>query len=74
MLLAQCCKDAIIEPTLPFISDNFGNQNWHYREAAVMAFGSILEGPDPSTLARLAERAISPLIERISDQHVSRSS
>lgn len=70
MLLAQCCKDSIIEPTLPFISSNFSNADWHYREAAVMAFGSILDGPDPTTLLRLVEQAIGPLIERISDPHV----
>lgn len=71
MLLAQCCRDAIIEPTLPFISGNFNNENWNYREAAVNAFGSILDGPDPSTLLRLVEQAIGPLIERISDSHVA---
>ncbi|KAI6182664.1 Importin N-terminal domain-containing protein [Aphelenchoides bicaudatus] len=46
-------------------------QSWNYREAAVNAFGSILDGPDPATLLRLVEQAIGPLIERISDSHVA---
>ncbi|KAI6178497.1 Importin N-terminal domain-containing protein [Aphelenchoides besseyi] len=71
MLLAQCCRDAIIEPTLPFITSNFHNPDWHYREAAVMAFGSILDGPDPGTLLRLVEQAIGPLIERVKDPHIA---
>ena len=70
LLLAQCCRDAVIEHTLVFITTNFNHENWHYREAAVMALGSILEGPDPNTLGRLVEQAMMPLIERVRDQHV----
>lgn len=53
MLLAQCCGNDIISPTLPFISQNFGNEDWHRREAAVMAFGSILDGHNPLTLLNM---------------------
>lgn len=74
MLLAQCCQDEVIAPTLPFISANFGSEDWHRREAAVMAFGSILDGPNPSTLSDLVKQAIMPLIERVGDSHVSKPS
>ena len=68
--LARCCRDSVIEHTLVFITTNVNHENWHYREAAVMALGSILEGPDPNTLGRLVEQAMMPLIERVRDQHV----
>uniref|UniRef100_A0A1I7S7A1 Importin N-terminal domain-containing protein n=1 Tax=Bursaphelenchus xylophilus TaxID=6326 RepID=A0A1I7S7A1_BURXY len=71
MLLAQCCQDDVIAPTLPFISENFANPDWHRREAAVMAFGSILDGPDPSTLSALVQQAIIPLIDRVCDSHLA---
>lgn len=71
MLLAQCCKGAIVDQILPFISSNFNNDRWNYREAAVMAFGSILDGPDPATLSCLVEQAIGPLIQRVDDPHAS---
>ncbi|CAD5206634.1 unnamed protein product [Bursaphelenchus okinawaensis] len=71
MLMAQCCQDDVISPTLPFISENFSNPDWHRREAAVMAFGSILDGPDPSTLSNLVQQAILPLIERVCDEHLA---
>lgn len=70
MLLAQCCGDAIVDPILPFITQHFGSENWHYREAAIMAFGSILEGPEKNNLLRLVQQAIRPLIGTLSDRHV----
>lgn len=71
MLLAQCCGDAIIDLILPFITQHFTNPDWHYREAAIMAFGSILEGPTKQKLLLLVEQAIQPLIVTLSDTHVN---
>ncbi|KAH7727518.1 importin subunit beta-1 [Aphelenchoides avenae] len=71
MLLAQCCGDAIVDPILPFITQHFGSENWHYREAAIMAFGSILEGPEKSNLLRLVQQAIRPLIATLADNHLA---
>ena len=33
-----------------FIAANIESKQWQNREAAVMAFGSILEGPSPDKL------------------------
>lgn len=70
MFLAQCCKDAIMDAILPFITQNFGSTNWHCREAAIMALGSILEGPSKRNLISLVEQAIPLLIAALSDAHV----
>ena len=35
---------------MDFIAANIDHQKWQHREAAVMAFGSILEGPSPDNL------------------------
>ena len=40
MLMATCCEDDIINFVLPFVKDNIHNQDWKYRDAAVMAFGN----------------------------------
>uniref|UniRef100_A0A915AY70 Importin N-terminal domain-containing protein n=1 Tax=Parascaris univalens TaxID=6257 RepID=A0A915AY70_PARUN len=67
MLLAQCTGDSIVAPILPFIQQHFKNPNWRYREAAIMAFGSILDGPDQKILTELVEQAIGSLIEALGD-------
>lgn len=53
MLLATCCEDDIVPHVLPFIKEHIKNPDWRYRDAAVMAFGSILEGPEPNQLKPL---------------------
>ncbi|KAK0463208.1 armadillo-type protein [Desarmillaria tabescens] len=66
-LLAGAVQDAIVTAVLPFIEGNITSEDWHRREAAVMAFGSVLEGPDPSVLTPLAEQALPTLISMMAD-------
>lgn len=53
MLLATCCEDDVVPHVLPFIKENIKHPDWRYRDASVMAFGSILEGPDLNQLKPL---------------------
>ena len=71
MLLAQCTQDEIVPLILPFIQQHFENNDWHFREAAIMAFGSILDGPSQNVLDQLVGGAIMPLIRTLADPHVS---
>jgi len=66
-LLAQAVDDAIVPVVLPFIETNIKNDDWHLREAAVMVFGSILEGPDPNVLAGLVGQALPIIIGMMAD-------
>lgn len=53
MLLATCCEDDVVPHVLPFIKENIKQSDWRYRDASIMAFGSILEGPDLNQLKPL---------------------
>ncbi|KAK0425425.1 hypothetical protein QR680_009193 [Steinernema hermaphroditum] len=66
MLMAQCTGDDIIVPILPFITQHFMSPDWKYREAAIMAFGSIMEGPQKPKLLELVGQAMDPLIAALS--------
>ncbi|XP_035206788.1 importin subunit beta-1-like isoform X2 [Stegodyphus dumicola] len=70
MLMAACCEDDIVPHVLPFVKNNIKHHDWRYRDAAVMAFGCILEGPDPSNLKPVVEQAMPMLIELMSDESV----
>lgn len=70
-LLAQAVDDAIVPVVLPFIETNIKNEDWHLREAAVMVFGSILEGPDPNVLAGLVSQALPILINMMADPNAA---
>ncbi|OXU27419.1 hypothetical protein TSAR_008605, partial [Trichomalopsis sarcophagae] len=70
MLLASCCEESIVPYVLPFVKDNIKNPDWRYRDAALMAFGSILGGLEPNTLKPLVEQAMPTLIELMYDSSV----
>jgi len=70
MLLATCCEDDIVPHVLPFVKDNIKDADWRHRDAALMAFGSILEGPDSEKLKPLVEQAMPMLIETMKDSSV----
>lgn len=71
MLLSNCCEDEVVPHVLPFINSNIKNENWRYREAALMAFGSILGGLEANTLKPLVEKAMPTLIEAMYDSSVA---
>ncbi|XP_030762652.1 importin subunit beta-like isoform X3 [Sitophilus oryzae] len=70
MLLATCCEDEIVPHVLPFIKDNIKSDNWRFRDASLMAFGSILGGLESNTLKPLVEQAVPTLIELMYDSSV----
>lgn len=70
-LFAQDTGLYVVEPTLQFVAANIGNsQNWKCREAAVMAFGSILDGPEREQLKTLITQALEPILLLIKDQYL----
>ncbi|CAF1138518.1 unnamed protein product [Adineta steineri] len=71
MLLANCAENTIIQYVFPFVSENIKHTNWQHREAAVMAFGSMLEGPDVASIKPIAEQAVPFLIELLRDPNVA---
>ncbi|XP_034938522.1 importin subunit beta-1 isoform X2 [Chelonus insularis] len=70
MLLASCCEEGIVPHVLPFVNENIENPDWRYRDAALMAFGSILGGLEPTTLRPLIEQAMPTLIQLMYDVSV----
>lgn len=49
-LLANVCRDEIVGQVIQFVESHIKHQDWHFRDAAVMAFGSIMEGPSEKYL------------------------
>lgn len=70
MNMANCCENEIMEHVMSFIAANIENKQWQNREAAVMAFGSILEGPSPDKLKPCIDQALPIIIQRLRDESV----
>lgn len=69
-LLAQAVGDGIVTPIIPFVEGHIKSQDWRQREAAVMAFGSILDGPEEKLLLPLVSQALPTIIEMMQDPNL----
>ncbi|KAJ3044887.1 karyopherin beta [Rhizophlyctis rosea] len=68
-LVAGAAEEAIVRPLVPHIERHITSEDWRYREAAVMAFGSIMSGPDPQILVPLVQSALPTLISMMRDSN-----
>jgi len=64
---AVAVGDEIVPLVMPFIQENISQTDWHNREAATFAFGSILEGPNPQNLAPMCDQALQFLLQAMKD-------
>jgi len=71
MLLATCCGDDIVNHCLPFVREHIKHTDWRYRDAALMAFGAILEGPSSGGLQPIVVEAMPLLITLMRDEYVA---
>lgn len=69
-LWAQTVGGVIVPPVLQFVEKNLRAEDWHYRDAAVSAFGAIMEGPDEKVLDPLVKQALPVLIGMMEDAHI----
>ena len=69
-LYAQAVGGDIIQTVLGFVELNLRHADWHWRDAAVSAFGAIMEGPDEKMLDPLIKQALPVLIAMMEDSVV----
>ncbi|KAF1731137.1 Importin subunit beta-1 [Beauveria bassiana] len=67
-LYSQAVRATIIAPVLQFVETNLRADDWHNRDAAVSAFGAIMEGPDEKVLDPIVKQALPILITMMDDQ------
>lgn len=66
-LWSQAVGNNIVNPVIQFVDGNIRSENWHLRDAAVSAFGAIMEGPDDKMLDGLVKQALPLLIGMMED-------
>ncbi|CCH62081.1 hypothetical protein TBLA_0G01350 [Henningerozyma blattae CBS 6284] len=66
-LFAQNCGNNILEPVLEFVENNITSENWRNREAAVMSFGSILDGPAKDQKVYYVHQALPAILNLMDD-------
>ena len=66
-LYAQTIGGEIVQPVIGFVELNLRHNDWHMRDAAVSAFGAIMEGPDEKMLQPLIKQGLPVLIGMMED-------
>eukprot|EP01041_Mallomonas_annulata_P000250 gene250-463_t len=66
--IAQTITDQIVDLVLDFVRQNIISTEWRLKEAAIMAFGSIMNGPSQEKLTPIVASALPVLISCLSDQ------
>lgn len=69
-LYAQCVQGDVMQPVLTFVEENIRSQDWRRRDAAVAAFGAIMDGPDPKVLEPLIKQALGVLVAMMEDESI----
>ncbi|KAE8142618.1 armadillo-type protein [Aspergillus pseudotamarii] len=69
-LYASCVQGEVIQPVLSFVEENIRNEDWRRRDAAVAAFGAIMDGPDPKVLEPLVKQALGVLVGMMEDSSI----
>lgn len=70
-LCSQALKNDIVPVVLQFVKENFQSPLWNKREAAVLAYGYIMEGPDADTLRMLVRESFNRLCEVLDDHSIA---
>ncbi|AEO65060.1 uncharacterized protein THITE_2111635 [Thermothielavioides terrestris NRRL 8126] len=69
-LYAQAVGAAIIPPVIQFVEANLRHEDWHNRDAAVSAFGAIMDGPEEKVLEPIVKSGMQPLIGMMEDPSI----
>jgi importin subunit beta-1 len=70
-LVSAVAKDDVVPLVMPFVNANVSKESWREREAATYAYGSIMEGPDPSNLVATASEAVPYMLSLLKDSNAS---
>lgn len=63
-------ESLIVPIVMPFVERNITDANWRQRDAAIVAFSSILEGPATNVIGGFVSQAIPVLLGAFNDAHV----
>lgn len=69
-LMAVIVGDELVSVVLPFVQQHIQSDQWNYKEAGTMAFGSIMEGPSVEAIGPYVEQSIPVLLAAMADSHV----
>ena len=69
-LFSQCTHGNIAQMVLRFVEQLLPDPDWHKRDAAVSAFGAIMDGPDEKMLENMVKQGLPLVLQKMQDEDV----
>ena len=69
-LFAQSTRGEIIQQVLRYVETLLNDSDWHKRDAAVSAFGAIMDGPEDKTLENVIKQGLPLVLEKMRDENI----
>ena len=70
-LISLTVKDPVVDHVMPYITQNVQQADWRKRDAAIMAFGNVLDGPeDTQKMATIVQQAMQLLVASLVDPNI----
>jgi importin subunit beta-1 len=66
-VLTRAVGDSVLDAVLPFVQQHVTSQDWRAREAAVTAFGAVVDGPAHAKIVPVAQGALASLLAVLKD-------
>jgi importin subunit beta-1 len=65
--ISQTVEGAIVPVVIPFVQQNISSENWRLRDAAIIAFTCIHDGPDTDEIGLYVNQSIAVLLNAFTD-------
>jgi len=68
--VSQTVENNIVPVVMPFVNSKIQDGNWRNRDAAIMAFISILDGPSSDTIGPYVSQSVPVLLTMLNDDNI----
>mmetsp|Transcript_57322 Transcript_57322/g.64029 ORF Transcript_57322/g.64029 Transcript_57322/m.64029 type:complete len:876 (-) Transcript_57322:405-3032(-) len=68
--VSQTVENNIVPIVMPFVNSKIQDGNWRNRDAAIMAFISILDGPSSETIGPFVSQSVPVLLTMLNDENI----
>eukprot|EP00529_Nitzschia_sp_RCC80_P000240 CAMPEP_0113495280 /NCGR_PEP_ID=MMETSP0014_2-20120614/29532_1 /TAXON_ID=2857 /ORGANISM="Nitzschia sp." /LENGTH=864 /DNA_ID=CAMNT_0000389181 /DNA_START=9 /DNA_END=2603 /DNA_ORIENTATION=- /assembly_acc=CAM_ASM_000159 len=65
--ISQTVEDAVVPVVMPFINQNINHADWRTKDAAILAFIAILDGPGGETIGPAVSQSVPVLMALLND-------
>lgn len=68
-LISLTVKGIIVPIVIPYVQQHIQSQEWRYRDAAIVAFMTILDGPSTESIGVFVDQSIQVMLQSFNDEH-----